>query len=298
MHVISTPISFSLSKMMNIYTWGNGKEISPFDIESIILSQLINDIDDIQIIPNSNYFISNSQKLPCLITNDEQITGLINIWNYLSPDDNNDSTERLLFDSLLHSIIKNFNIITTYNYFVNTTNYESFTRPAFKNYLPWPFQYLPPLQIRENGIEDCMNLGIIDGENDGNSTLDDEEKHLVETPVINDLQKNQIDNNLQLINKKKSIISNLNCIQLLKSTIDNFNQLKEKLSTSNSEFLSLIINSYLQNNIIDELSDNFIKITLERDYPEYLNTKSLPKSYNPSHLTFSNAFKSFISSFI
>ncbi|KAG0675623.1 hypothetical protein C6P40_001526 [Pichia californica] len=274
-----------------IYAWGNGVEIAPFDVPSHILGYLIskhNINDDYEIIPNSNIFDSNSGRLPILITNDKQIEGFIEIWEYISAKskiscDIEDPKIKILYTSYLNNIVNNLNIITMYNFFVVKNNYENYTRGLFKDYLPWPTQYKPPLDFRKDAQEISLNAGIIDNdllEIDSNFLDDDleddlqslrkEEKNLRETPVINDMQKQQIEKQLDIICQKKFIIANMQCIKKLKEVIANFNELKNTFG--NDSIFKTILYIYLRCNIGTKLPENFIATWLKSQNPDLFNS--------------------------
>lgn len=303
-----------------IYAWGDGSTIAPFDVSSNILAKLIeaNSLSsEFEIIPNSNIFKSNSGCLPILIPNDGdlQIEGFIEIWKFMNSKVSNDLVvlkpkDKIIHDSYLNELIKIFEIITSYNFFVVKRNYEGFTRSLFPSLLPWPTQYNPPIDLRNMALEMCLNEGIIDDESvstdhqmlttdleDELKLLKNEEKNLRDTPVINDMQKSQIDKQLDIINQKKSIIANMQCIKKLKSILQYFHE----YSLNNSIF-KIILLTYLKCNMINKLPENFIDVWLEKEYPDIhseLRTFNVDFKFNAgnaSKISLSNAMASYISS--
>lgn len=273
-----------------ISAWGDGKEIAPFDVSSTILNYLINEHslnETFQIIPNSNIFDSHSGRLPVLTGPESpQLEGFVEIWNFIVSNshignekaENDNFTLEILRRAYMDEITRNMNIITLYNYFVVKQNYEGFTRGSFKGYLPWPTQYKPPLDFRHYAKEMCLNEGIIDNDlmnsdytflesdlEDELQQLRKEEKNLRETPVINDMQKLQIDKQLDIIIQKKYIIANMQCIKKLKEVIQKHQEMKSILDDKMFDTILLI---YLKCNTERKLPENFISSWIKREYPE------------------------------
>lgn len=286
-----------------IYAWGSGSQIAPFDVQSQILSRLLSEHSlnsEFAIIPNSNIFHSNSGKLPilCLPESEsdegdggrvEQIVGFVEIWEFiqskrLKNPDTDDIKTRMLQTAYLNDMVKNLELITMYNFFVVKKNYEGYTRGSFQNYLPWPTQYKPPVDMRKHAIELCLDEGVIDDESVGmhasllESDMEEElqllrreEKQLRDTPVINDMQKLQIDKQLDIIGQKKSLISNMQCVKRLKQVLEKHAELKDILA-SRSDFFDTILNVYLKCNIVDDLKENFIRAWLQTERVEVFQT--------------------------
>lgn len=272
-----------------IYAWGNGKEIAPFDVSSNILNYLINQkkntfSDSFEIIPNSDFYNSYSGKLPYIqLSNDTQVEGFIEIWKFMNKNNhqnnNSDPKLQILHTAYMNNLIENLNVITLYNFFIVKKNYENYTRGSFKDYLPWPTQYKPPLDFRSMAQELTLNAGIIDNElmifNEDEideleelKTLKKEEKNLRDTPVINDIQKAQIEKQLDIISQKKYIISNMQCIKKLKEILKDFDEIKTTLTENIFEIILLI---YLKCNISEKLPENFIYTWLKREQPALLD---------------------------
>lgn len=275
-----------------IHAWGDGTEIAPFDVPSTILKHLINQhsLDEtFKIIPNSNIFDSDSGRLPILKgPGTIQIEGFVEIWNFISSNNPQIGNEKddfssspataILRKAYMDELVRSLETITLYNYFVVKKNYEGFTRGSFKDYLPWPTQYKPPLDFRHRAQEICLNEGIIDDDQidldypllesnmeDELQQLRKEEKNLRETPVINDMQKLQIEKQLDIISQKKSVIANMQCIKKLKEVIQKYEELKDTL---NSEIFQNILYICLKCNTVNQLPENFVRSWLQRERPQ------------------------------
>lgn len=307
-----------------IFAWGDGKGIAPFDVSSTILNYLINERtlnETFKIVPNSNIFNSHSGRLPILIGPESfQIEGFAEIWNFIvcSSQTGDEKVERvnpalqILRRAYMDEITRDLNTITLYNYFVVKRNYEGFTRGSFKEYLPWPTQYKPPLDFRHHAQELCLNEGIIDDDlvnpkynfmapdlEDELQQLRKEEKNLRETPVINDMQKLEIDKQLDIISQKKYIIANMQCIKKLKEIIQKH---EEIMPTLDDKIIHTILLIYLRRNTESQLPENFISIWLKREYPELneevseLNlSESMPES---NKISLTAALGSYVSQII
>jgi hypothetical protein len=305
-----------------IYSWGDGIQISVFDISSILLAKFISELSlssEFEIIPSSNIFDSNSGRLPVLLNseagNNIQVVGFIEILKIILKDiqfgsNKTDPKTRILYDAYLHDLVKNLELITNYNFFVVKKNYEGYTRTLFPSLLPWPTQYKPPVDLRNAALELCLNDGIIDDESvnieyqmletdleDELQLLKKEEKNLRDTPVINDMQKMQMDKQLDIISQKKSVISNMQCIKKLKTVLEKFN----KLNFQDDIFKS-ILHTYLKCNICDSLPENFIRVWLRKEYPELLSEiDSLNVDFkveNVSKISLSTALRSYVTSLV
>lgn len=308
-----------------ISSWGDGEEIAPFDVDSHILAYLIkhHDLDSqFKITPNSNIFSSHSGRLPIIMMPDSsQVEGFVEIWKFIksNADINVTFTNpkiKILYTAYIDDMIRNLNIITLYNFFVVKKNYEGYTRGSFQNYLPWPTQYKPPIDMRQFALEACLNEGIVDDESTNSETLftepdlEDklqelrkEEKNLRETPVINDLQKTQIDKQLNIIAEKKSLISNMQCIKKLKDIINKYEQMSKTLMNDDDNGLfETILLVYLKCNTISGLREKFIQLWLQREHPAIFERLSQldfdVKATKSSKIAFQEAALSLISQFV
>jgi sorting and assembly machinery component 37 len=285
-----------------IYAWGNGSEIAPFDVASTLLAALItkNDLSTtVKIIPNSNIFDSHSGRLPFMISNSEnqvQHEGLIDIWKTMCGNCHVNTPhlsgkDKVLFMAYLNDLVKNLDIITLYNFFVVKRNYEGYTRGSFQQLLPWPTQYKPPVDIRIYATELCYNMGIVDdGPLKSGGSLEDsdaedeltllrkEEVKLRDTPVMNDLQKSQMDKELDIINQKKSIIANMHCIKMLKDVLRRYEELKDSFDPEYQHFFELVIHTYVKCNTSSNLPENFLQVWLQKEQPTLYSKICSPSS--------------------
>lgn len=306
-----------------IYAWGDGKSIAPFDVSSHILNHLIqeNNLKDFELIVNSNIFQSHSGRLPYLVDEDcpnKQATGFVEILKIIKDHTakSNQHTSpklNLLYLAFLDDLVENLELITMYNFFFLKKNYEGFTRGIFQSYLTWPMQYKPPVDLRNHAIEICLENGIINQESvpNGeatyfNSNLEDElenlnseEKKLRDTPVINELQKSQMDQQLAVLAERKTMVSNMQCLNRLKTLLAKFEDFKSKI---NDPVFELIVNYYMKLNSFDQLPEKFISMWLQREYPklykEVTDLKIIPINNNTEKVPLSTALKKTLTSFL
>lgn len=265
-----------------IHSWGHSSEVSLFDPSSQLLAKLISPsslTDQYEIIPDSDIFNSHSGRLPTLnLTETQQIVGFEQIWNFIITNESMDESklsakEKIIEIAIRKDLIKNLEFVTLYNFFVIKKNYEGFTRPEFSKLLPWPTQYKAPVDMKNFAFETCLNEGIIDDESGNVSTpyldtdleeelkdLKREEKNLRDTPVINELQKSQMDKQIHAIELKKSVIANMQCIKILKSSL-------AKIENNDDKLIKTILLVFLKCNTSDALPENFIKVWLAREHP-------------------------------
>ncbi|ODV85638.1 hypothetical protein CANARDRAFT_28396 [[Candida] arabinofermentans NRRL YB-2248] len=284
--------------MLQVYVWGDGLQVAEFDPESLAIAKFVNIYCsnlDLQLIPNSNYLLSNNGKLPLLITDKgTQIQGYKEITNYLSKNEKLDSSlqldieSQLLNQGFMEFISETLQTLTAYNLFLNKENYEGYTRGIFKKYLPFPFQYKPPLDFKARAIEICnlsgisIDQGYSDVDSDEMKELNERERQIRETPVLSTVQKSQNDGILKNVLAQKNILTNMKGITLLQDTIKEFNSLKQSLSTEETEpngnlfhgtklsTSEILLYSYFESNTITDLKSDFVKSYLQNKEPELL----------------------------
>lgn len=269
--------------MTNVYVWGDGSQLASFDAPSIAIAHyLALYYPDIKLIPNSNVSGSYNGTLPMLITeNGQQIHGYKGIVEYLKGnfigngklEEQKDAEMNLIYGGFMESLLETFEVITAYNLFLNKDNYIKYTRPLFKNLLPFPLQYGTPLRLKRAASDLCENYGITADDlfKDENShdleMIKAKEKELNSTPVLNNVQKLQVEKSLNDLAMKKSALTNMKCVDLLDEIVSQYKKLKIK-DTSACGILFL---SYLQVNTLPALKCTFVKEFLRQKSPSLLD---------------------------
>lgn len=268
--------------MAEVYVWGDGSQVASFDAHSIAIAHYLSlYYPEIKIIPNSNVFGSYNGRLPMLITaNGQQIHGYKRIVDYTRKNFTGNGTLKepkdvemnLIYNGFMESTLETFEIITAYNLFLNKDNYISYTRPLFKILLPFPLQYGAPLKFKQDASDLCENYGITadDSFKEENShdieMIKAKENELSSTPILNNVQKLQVEKSLNELAIKKSALTNMRCIELLDETVSQYKQLKiESFSAPGILFLS-----YLEVNTNSALECTFVKNYLEQSSPSLL----------------------------
>ncbi|CCE78491.1 Piso0_001114 [Millerozyma farinosa CBS 7064] len=161
----------STCNMLDLHIWGNGVEISEISPESlacawILLLTVKQTREDVRIVTSCNTNLSSSGKLPILIETKadgtrERYEGFQRISEYLissavdvpqstdfslvSLKDSGDPEMELAAYSLEAYIQNNLYYINKHNLYMNSKNYEKYTRKLFGKYYPFPMMYNQPL---------------------------------------------------------------------------------------------------------------------------------------------------------
>lgn len=265
--------------MLSIYVWGNGSKVASFHPQSVAIASYVSShCPDVIVIPNSNISLSTTGELPFLLLEDNtQIHGYSSIVSHLNHTKAQSPDQSLLNDGFLEYMSECCEVITSYNLFLNKDNYVSYTRPLFKSLLPFPLQYKPPIDMRASATRICQESGITadDSAKDDNSEdierIRAQEEKLKEMPVINDLQKSQVDKSLADLAMKKGILTNMKCLDLLQEVIDTYKSL-DLPSDSSSVILFF---SYLQVNTLSEMESSFVSDYLIQHDPKLLEQVKL-----------------------
>lgn len=140
----------------------------------------------LQIVFSNNTDLSSDGKLPVLILdNGTKVSGYVNIVQFLhknictskyekGTDYEEDlaivrKKDRLLEYSLLNYVDVEISRLTDYQLFLNTKNYNEYTKKLFSKLLYFPMWYNTPLQLRSQARENCEEII-------GSLTLEDDEE--------------------------------------------------------------------------------------------------------------------------
>ncbi|QPG77078.1 hypothetical protein FOA43_004477 [Brettanomyces nanus] len=270
---------------MLLHVWGNGSQVALFDPECLAAVYFVSrlHLDQVTILPDSNYQGSFNGKLPFLVTDDgKQIPGYKSIVRYLQSERSNqfdqlDQSDRLelVNSGFIEFLLEKFTVITEYNLFLNKDNYVEYTRPLFKQLAPFPLQYKPPMDLRADATRRCENYGITadDSFNEENSEemekLKAQERELRETPILNDIQKNHVTKNLNLLAAKKSILTNMKCLTMLDEIMVEYTQLESQLHANTTSMILFFC--FLKSNTLSELPSSFVLHYLTENHPELMD---------------------------
>lgn len=193
--------------MLELHVWGADQKVSIIDPESIAAAWLLSihlilQQVDFQIVTSNNTNLAKTGRLPLLLTDDkERIEGYEDIAHYISTNYPTDSTkfvpnqkllsnDQLVNATLISWMKKTINYVNQYNLYVNTKNYENFTRKLFLLYLPFPMMYNQPLKFYNYACEQVKLIGL--GSNSsGFFGVGKSDTEVPDTELINDDDEHQ-----------------------------------------------------------------------------------------------------------
>lgn len=166
--------------MIQLHVWGADKQVSIIDPESLASAWLLSihltpQKIHYNIITSCNTNLTDSGRLPLLSVVEDgtrrKYEGFCEISNYISlkyptentkyvPDDKLSATDQLANFSLISYLNNTIKFINQYNLYVNTENYENYTRKLFRLYLPFPMMYNQPLKFLKAASEQVKTIGL------------------------------------------------------------------------------------------------------------------------------------------
>ncbi|GEQ67141.1 hypothetical protein JCM33374_g804 [Metschnikowia sp. JCM 33374] len=296
--------------MIELHVWGKSS-ISIIDAESRALSwllclHLIPQNVDFRIVTSSNTNLADSNRLPLLIVKNEDAVfkyeGYTQISGYICetypsdtkfiPDGKLSSFESLVNLTLTTYLTRTLHYVNQYNLYVNSQNYELYTRKLFSKYLPFPMMYNQPLKFYENACEQVKVVGL--DINKSSLFSFTSENQVAETELINDQDSEEEDHvaisslhEKAIISKEKSKASlretknSLRCLGLLNDYVSHVTGIFKELNPeapvefahlfrpkkiSSSE---LLLYSYFYSLTSVALPDRFIAHYLENKFPAF-----------------------------
>ncbi|EJS42408.1 tom37p [Saccharomyces arboricola H-6] len=168
----------------SVHLWGSNGKPSLISVESVALVWFIESCDQeepknmvkgLQMVFSNNTDLSPDGKLPVLILDDGmKISGYVNIVHFLErnrhtsthEESKNDGgilasvgkEDRLLEYALLNFIDVEMSKLTDYQLYLNTKNYNEYTKKLFSKLLYFPMWYNTPLQLRSQARENCQDI--------------------------------------------------------------------------------------------------------------------------------------------
>lgn len=314
--------------MIELHVWGHESEISVISPECLASAWLLKlhlTPQDIafKIITSSNTNLSNTDRLPLMLVpkdrkvEKEKYEGFHNISKYVSssfgpgqlasginflPNEGISSKEKQLINSSLISFIENkIHNINQYNLYINTKNYEKYTRKLFQHYFPFPMMYNQPLKFYHAAQKQIQAIGLtanktgffsISGTDNVAQTEyfndDMEEDNETDQVALSALHEKQLlakSKNKDLLKESKNSLRCLNlineytnCVVLLyhehnpSSTPDLFSYLFSR-EEGDSEVITsseLLLFAYIKSLCFPGLPDKFIANYLTMKYPKFL----------------------------
>ncbi|CAI1632354.1 hypothetical protein SEUBUCD650_0M01970 [Saccharomyces eubayanus] len=283
-----------------VHLWGENGKPSLISAESVALvwfikacrSEQTKDlIKGLEVVFSNNTDLSPDGKLPVLILDDGmKVTGYVNIVlclkrnTHTAKHEKNKNDEgslvivskedRLLEYALLNFIDSEIATLTDYQLFLNTKNYNEYTKKLFSKLLYFPMWYNTPLQLRLQARENCQEII-------GSITLEDDEEfieskalesasQLAQSKTFKITHENKVKNKQEL----QQVKYNLHFDNRLQNCIKHWLEVREKLDESMVLPSDILFhaNIYVQLNLPD---GNRIRSKLKQTFgDEFINNTS------------------------
>lgn len=284
----------------SIHLWGTDGKASLISVESIALVWFIklcaseeakNIVMGLQVVFSNNTDLSPDGKLPVLILdNGMKVSGYVNIVQFLHKNRHTSKYEKrtndeetmviarkqdhLLEYSLLNFVDIEMSRLTDYQLFLNTKNYNEYTKKLFSKLLYFPMWYNTPLQLRSQARENCQEMI-------GSLTLEDDQE-FVESKAMESASQLAQSKTFKIAHKNKikgkqdlqQVKYNLQFDNRLQDFVRNWLAVRKKLDDSVilSPDILFFANIYVQLSLPD---GRRIRSKLEQTFgSEFLNNTS------------------------
>lgn len=249
--------------ILELHVWGD-EGISTIEPECIAAAWLLSihlvpQKVPFKIVKSNNTNLAESERLPLLIapwaSSYRKIEGFTDIARYISttypldstkfvPDGKLSSKDQLVNSCLQSYIKKSFHNVHQYNLYVNTKNYENYTRKLFLRYLPFPMMYNQPLKFHRNACEQVKLIGLGNNKTGFFSLGGNGEDEVGDTELTNDDEDETEEQPISALHEKvllakskdKSLMrearNSFKCIALLHSYVQHLIKLFEELNPS------------------------------------------------------------------
>lgn len=318
-----------MTRVIELHVWGNANRISLIDPESRALAWLLSLCRapcgvDVKIVPSSNTNIADSRKLPVLLVKKGSVVrkyeGFVHaccfICDEFEPqscfvrDGDLSSYKHLINIGLIDSINNKLQYINQYNLYINSKNYELYTRKLFSQYLPFPMMYNQPLRFYNDALDQVQTIGLSSGKtgffslrNSGDTPeteavpeSDEENEDEVALSALHEKALIKKEKHKSLMKEKKNA---LRCLGLLNGFVSHVIHIFEKLNPDagnsygnlfekdNFSTSELLLYSYIFSLTNEELPDRFVAFYLEKKFPNFWDfaisaAEKLNQSVRPS----------------
>lgn len=300
---------------LELHVWGREGDVSILDPESracawLLFLHLSPTDTPFSVVTSCNTNVADTKKLPVLVVHEDKIKntheGFYSIVEYVStlypseskfiPTNRLNASELLINLTLTKYIESTFHCIHQYNLYVNTRNYELFTRKQFSKLLPFPMYYNQPLKLHQNACEVVKIVGlgassagffglsgaIPDTETVKGADDDDDEYDKSNTVAISALHEKAMlakDKNKALLRESRM---GLRCLNLLDEYVNHVIALFKELNPESPvEFAhlfrptkisasELLLYSHIYSMAHSDLPDRFIYKYLKEKFPSFM----------------------------
>ncbi|WPK26637.1 hypothetical protein PUMCH_003996 [Australozyma saopauloensis] len=294
------------SKTLELHIWGRESEVALIDPESracvwLLFLHLTPFNTQFSVITSCNTNLADTRKLPLLVVkNGNEIMkheGFYSIVEFVStlhpadlkfiPNTRMNSTELLVNLTLTKYIQDTFHYINQYNLYVNTRNYELYTRKMFSSLLPFPMYYNQPLKFHTHACDQVKVVGLSSslagflGLSGGVPDTDFDEEDESNTVAISALHEKVLlakDKDRTLLRESRMTIR---CLNLLDGYVSHVMALFKELNPDSPvEFAhlfrpakisasELLLYSYIYSMTHDVLPDRFVWKYLSEKFPPF-----------------------------
>ncbi|ODV78093.1 uncharacterized protein CANTADRAFT_91524 [Suhomyces tanzawaensis NRRL Y-17324] len=290
--------------MLQLHVWGEGGRISVISPECLASLWLLLSLDiPYEIVTSSNTNVSTINKLPVLIEDTVKYQGYEEISAYLIEkypssrvvgSSDLSKKEQLVNLALLNINLHKIEYIHQYNLYINTRNYEKYTRKQFQKYFPFPMMYNQPLKFYNNAQAQVALLGL-NTKGGGFFNFTGQTSELAQTEYINDDadEPDQVAistlHERQLITKSKEKMAlkesknSLRCLVLINEYLQHYIRIFAKrnaedgsdfgpiFDTTKFSSSELLLYAYIYSLTFEELPDTFLQNYLHLKHPEVLD---------------------------
>lgn len=298
--------------ILELHVWGD-KEISIIEPECIAAAWLLSihlvpQKVQFKIVKSNNTNLAESERLPLLIApwanSYRKVEGFTEIADYIStqypldstkfvPDGKLTSKDQLVNSCLQSYIKKSLHNVHQYNLYVNTKNYENYTRKLFLHYLPFPMMYNQPLKFHRDACEQVKLIGLGNNKSSFFSFGGGDEDDVGDTELVNDDKEESTEVPISALHEKvllakskdKSLMrearNSFKCIALfhsyIKHTIKLFEELNPSLPVEYAHLFKakkvssseLLLYAYIYAITFSELPDQSLTDHMKAEFPAF-----------------------------
>lgn len=296
---------------LELHVWGN-EGVSIIEPECIAAAWLLSihlvpQKVKFKIVTSNNTNLAKTGRLPLLIAPDaiayRKYEGFTEIANYIStkyptdshkfiPDGKLSSKDQLVNSTLQSYVKKTLHNVHQYNLYVNTKNYENYTRKLFSKYLPFPMMYNQPLKFYTDACEKAKLIGL-GSSSTGFLGFGGASDDVAETELVNDDEEEEESQERPLSALHEKVIlkkskdkaamkesrNSLRCVSLLHGYTEHLIKLFEELNPSlpvpyaylfkpkKISSSELLLYAYIHSITFSDLPDQTLREHLKSEFP-------------------------------
>lgn len=264
--------------MSTLYIWGTAApyQVSAMFPECQAAVWVCSSHNSIQVVTANNTNLLEIGSLPVLVTPSGKYEGYRNICNYI----NNCPPSSIDTVAKINSLDHNLSAAINYLYYIDSKNYEGYTRRQFPKYFPFPMMYNQPLRFYSLAQHQVQTAGLnvnkgglfsfdvteyVNGDGDGDGD-DNEQVPVSKLHASQLVKKNKA--KLELREQKNAI----GCANLVKTTLDGF-------TTFDNSEADILLAAYIKSLTNSDLPDQFLNKVIS-EYSQYEKVNALIAQYD------------------